>query len=105
PDDRIKYVRVLARPVGTDSADLEFAGAVIDITEAKQAGERLRCNERELRTLVETIPAYVGTALPDGSVDFISQSWLDYTGFSKEQGMGSGWGSAIHRSEERRVGK
>src|ERR1700748_1805297 len=58
PDDRVKYVRVLARPVETDSADLEFAGAVIDITEAKQAGERLRCNERELRTLVEKIPAY-----------------------------------------------
>jgi PAS domain S-box-containing protein len=103
PDDRIKYVRVLARPVGTDSADLEFAGAVIDITEARQAGERLRCNERELRTLVETIPAYVGTALPDGSVDFISQSWLDYTGFSKEQGLGWGWGGAIHPDDLDRV--
>src|SRR5246127_2105146 len=103
PDDRIKYVRVLARPMGTDSADLEFAGAVIDITEAKQAGERLRCNERELRTLVETIPAYVGTALPDGSVDFISQSWLDYTGFSKEQGLGWGWGGAIHPDDLDRV--
>jgi PAS domain S-box-containing protein len=103
PDDRIKYVRVLARPVETDSADLEFAGAVIDITEAKQAEERLRCNERELRTLVETIPAYVGTALPNGSVDFISQSWLDYTGFSKEQGMGWGWGGAIHPDDLNRV--
>ena len=103
PHDRVKYVRVLARPVGTDSVDLEFAGAVIDITEAKQAEERIRRNERELRTLVEAIPAYVGTALPDGSVDFISRSWLDYTGFSREQGMGWGWGGAIHPDDLDRV--
>jgi hypothetical protein len=103
PDDRVKYVRVLARPLGTGADDLEFAGAVIDITEAKQAEEKIRLSERELRTLVEAIPAYVGTALRDGSVDFISQSWLDYTGFSREQGMGWGWGSAIHPEDFDRV--
>src|SRR5258707_15599626 len=115
PDDRVKYVRVLARPLGTASDDLEFAGAVIDITEAKRAEEKIRRSERELRTLVEAIPAYVGTALPDGSVDFISQSWLDYSGQTREEAMGWGWAGAIHpdsvdrvlanRSEERRVGK
>jgi hypothetical protein len=103
PDDRVKYVRVLARPLGTASDDLEFAGAVIDITEAKRAEEKIRLSERELRTLVEAIPAYVGTALPDGSVDFISQSWLDYTGFSRDQGTGWGWGSAIHPEDFDRV--
>jgi PAS domain S-box-containing protein len=103
PDDRVKYVRVLARPLGSPSDDLEFAGAVIDITEAKRAEEKLRLSERELRTLVEAIPAYVGTNQPDGSVDFMSQSWLDYTGFSREQGMGWGWGSAIHPEDFDRV--
>src|SRR5882757_7577766 len=102
-DDRVKYVRVLARPLGTASDELEFAGAVIDITEAKRAEETIRLSERELRTLVEAIPAYVGTNQPDGSVDFISQSWLDYTGFSREQGMGWGWGSAIHPEDFDRV--
>jgi len=103
PDDRVKYVRVLARPLGSASDVLEFAGAVIDITKAKRAEEKIRFSERELRTLVEAIPAYVGTALPDGSVDFISQSWLDYTGFSREQGVGWGWGNAIHPEDFDRV--
>jgi PAS domain S-box-containing protein len=89
--------------LGSASDDLEFAGAVIDITEAKRAEEKIRLSERELRTLVEAIPAYVGTALPDGSVDFISQSWLDYTGFSREQGTGWGWGGAIHPEDFDRV--
>jgi PAS domain S-box-containing protein len=96
PDDRVKYVRVLARPLGTASDDLEFAGAVIDITEAKRAEEKIRLSERELRTLVEAIPAYVGTALPDGTVDFLSQSWLDYSGQTREEAMGWGWAGAIH---------
>jgi PAS domain S-box-containing protein len=103
PDDRVKYVRVLARPLGSAPGDPEFAGAVIDITKAKLAEEKIRLSERELRTLVEAIPAYVGTAKPDGSVDFISQSWLDYTGFSREQGMGWGWGRAIHPEDFDRV--
>jgi PAS domain S-box-containing protein len=103
PDDRIKYVRVLARPLEIASDGLEFAGAVIDITEARRAEEKIRLSERELRTLVEAIPAYVGTNQPDGSVDFISRSWLDYTGFSREEGIGWGWASAIHPEDFDRV--
>jgi PAS domain S-box-containing protein len=102
-DKRVKHIRVLARPLEIDSDGLEFAGAVIDITEAKQAEKRIRRNEKELRTLIEAIPAFVGTNLPDGSVDFMSQSWLDYTGLSREQGMGWGWGSAIHPEDFDRV--
>ena len=45
----------------------------------------------------------MGTNLPDGSVDFISQSWLDYTGSSREQAMGWGWASAIHPEDFDRV--
>jgi PAS domain S-box-containing protein len=103
PDDRVKYVRVLARPLGPASDDLEFAGAVIDITEAKRAEEKIRLSERELRTLVETIPAFVGTALPDGSCDFLSESWLDYLGFTREQGLGWGWADSIHPEDFDRV--
>jgi len=77
---------------------IEWHGSSIDIeeeqsaviTEAKRAEERIRQSEWELRTIVETIPGFVGTALPDGSVDFVSQSWADYTGLSIEQAKGSG---------------
>src|SRR6201996_6264463 len=103
PDDRVKNVHVLARRLETNSDDLEFAGAVIDITEAKRAEEKIRRNEKELQILVEAIPAYVGTNLPDGSLDFISQSWLDYTGLSREQWIGWGWVSTMHPDDADRV--
>jgi PAS domain S-box-containing protein len=103
PDGRVKYVRVLAKPLGTDSDELEFAGAVIDITEGKRAEETLRKSERELRTLIDVMPAFVGTASPDGSYDFLSESWLDYLGFTREQGMGWGWVNTIHPEDFERV--
>jgi PAS domain S-box-containing protein len=103
PDDRVKYVRVLARPLGTTSDDLEFAGAVIDITEAKRAEEKIRLSERELRTIIELMPAYMGTTLPDGTVDFLSQSWLDYSGQTREEAVGWGWAGVIHPDDADRV--
>ena len=102
-DGRVKHVHAIAHALQDESGNREFIGAVSDITERKMAEEKIRHHERELRTLVDAIPAYVGTALPDGSVDFISQSWLNYTGLSKEQGMGWGWESAIHPEDSDRV--
>ena len=103
PDNRVKYVRVLARPLGTASDDLEFAGAVIDITEAKRAEEKIRLRERELRTIIEIMPAYMGTSLPDGTVDFLSQSWLDYSGQTREEAMGWGWAGVLHPDDADQV--
>jgi PAS domain S-box-containing protein len=102
-DGRVKHVHAIAYALQDSSGNREFIGAVTDITERKTAEEKIQRNERELRTLIEAIPAYVGTNLPDGSVDFISQSWLDYTGFSREQGMGWGWESAVHPEDLDRV--
>jgi PAS domain S-box-containing protein len=102
-DGRVKHVRVLARPLEIDSDGLEFAGAVIDITEAKRVEQTLRTSERELRTLIEIMPAYVGTSLPDGTVDFLSQSWLDYSGQSREEVMGWDWAGVVHPDDVDRV--
>src|SRR5580698_3640058 len=103
PDGRVKYVHAIAHALQNSSGIREFIGAVTDISERKAAEEKILSDEKELRTLIEAIPAYVGTNLPDGSVDFMSQSWLDYTGFSREQGTGWGWGSAIHPEDFDRV--
>jgi len=96
PDGRVKHLHVVADAQRDSSGGVEFIGAVMDITAAKQAEEKIRQNQKDLRTIVETIPAFVWTALPDGSVDFVSQSWLDYTGLSSEEWLGWGWITAIH---------
>src|SRR4051794_18482979 len=49
-----------------------------------------------LQTLIETIPAMVVCALPDGSVEFANRAWQEYTGGSLPQLRSSGWQTAIH---------
>ena len=41
--------------------------------------------------LVNTIPALVWSARPDGSRDFHSQRWLEFTGLSPAEAAGAGW--------------
>ena len=52
--------------------------------------------ERRLRTVIDTIPGLVWSALPDGSIEFCNQQWLDYTGMSFDEVKGWGWTAAIH---------
>jgi PAS domain S-box-containing protein len=86
-----------------DGKLIKWHGSSIDIDDCKRAEEQLRKSERELRTLIDVMPAYVGTSLPDGTVDFLSQSWLDYFGQTREEAMGWGWAGVIHPDDVDRV--
>jgi PAS domain S-box-containing protein len=52
--------------------------------------------------VIETIPTFAWTALPDGSVDFVNYNWQKYTGLSTEQTVGSGWETAVHPEDVKR---
>jgi PAS domain S-box-containing protein len=54
--------------------------------------------ERELRLAINTIPALVWTALPDGSLDFINQRWQEI-GLSVDDLRGSEWINVLHPDE------
>ena len=58
--------------------------------------QRLRRESKQLRDVIETIPAMAWTALPDGSNEFVNRRWAEYTGLSAEETAGSGWTAAIH---------
>src|SRR5882672_766257 len=51
---------------------------------------------QDIRLVVDTIPTLAWSARPDGSAEFFNQRWLDYTGLSAKQALGSGWEVAIH---------
>nr|WP_236843153.1 PAS domain S-box protein [Bradyrhizobium icense] len=48
PDGSVKHLHALARAIRTASGDIEFVGAVTDITAAKQAEQQLRRSEAYL---------------------------------------------------------
>src|SRR5262249_49809288 len=75
---------------------VKWYGAAADIEDRKRIEQALRRSERELRDLIETMPAMAGAALPDGSPPFANRRWTEYTGLSAEDTVGSGWRTAIH---------
>jgi PAS domain S-box-containing protein len=56
----------------------------------------LQSSEDRLRLVIDTIPAHVWSTRPDGSVDFVNQRFLEFTGRSMEDILGWGWGSLVH---------
>src|SRR5438270_9703494 len=73
PDGSVKHVHVVAHALSNESGSVEFVGAVMDVTAAKEAEDRIRL-------IINAVPALIWTARADGRLDFISQRWLDYAG-------------------------
>ena len=46
--------------------------------------------------IVDSSPALLHTARPDGYLDFFNQTWLNFAGVSLEKLLGWGWTSCIH---------
>ena len=63
---------------------------------------QLRGEERKLRNVIETIPTFAWTALPDGYIDFANRYWAAYTGLSSQESMGSGWEATVHPEDVKR---
>src|SRR5258706_7824111 len=51
------------------------------------------------RLVVDTIPTLAWSAQADGSVDFFTQRWLDYTGLTAEEARDWGWTVALHSDD------
>jgi len=60
------------------------------------AEEALQSGERNLGAVIDTIPTLVWTMLPDGSNEFLSKRWEEYTGLSIDESRGWGWQTAFH---------
>jgi PAS domain S-box-containing protein len=66
-------------------------GMALEAGSAKQLG-----NSLDLRIVIDAIPVLVICAFPDGSLEFVNQTWLEYTGYPQEQLTGWGWQTVIH---------
>ena len=71
-------------------------------TERGRAEEALRKSEDHLRLVVDTTPMMSWSLRPDGTVDFLSQRWVDYAGLSLEQYVKDPMGP-IHPDDVSRV--
>src|SRR6266850_3639084 len=66
----------------------------------KGAFDEIKKSEDRLRLVIDTIPGLVWRALPDGTVDFVNQRWVEYHGLSWEDlNRQGGFASVIHADD------
>ena len=50
----------------------------------------------DLQILIDSVPALIHTARPDGSIDFFNQTWVDFVGQPLDKLTGWQWTNCIH---------
>ena len=78
-DAQYRWFLIRAVPLKDDRGNIvKWYGLTVDIGDLKRAEDRVRL-------VINTIPTMVWTLQPDGTVDFVNQRSLDYSGLTLEE--------------------
>src|SRR5262245_54871903 len=77
--------------------DQSFSGMLQD---SERQSRRMADSISEvIQQIVDSTPANIHTALPDGNIDFFNQTWLQYLGLPLEELQGWKWTAAVHPAD------
>ncbi|HCT62010.1 MAG TPA: PAS domain S-box protein [Acidobacterium sp.] len=103
-DGVFRWFQVRALPVrGNEEQIVRWCVLLTDIEDRKLAEDALLASERKLSLIINTMPALAWSTQPDGSADFFNQTWIDYTGLSRDQAHGWGWRNVVHPEDASRL--
>jgi two-component system CheB/CheR fusion protein len=77
-------------------------GVVITFTDASASRAleaMLRDQAKQLRQMTESIPHLVWGCRGDGSCDYVSRRWAEYTGLADGEQLGFGWLEQVHADD------
>jgi PAS domain S-box-containing protein len=105
PDGSVKHLHAIGRVSRTSFGNLEYVGAVTDVTAAKKAEDKIRQSEMELRQILDFAPPYVAVLGPDSDRTrlYANQTMLDYFGFTLEEWRSSDRHKYYHPDDWERV--
>jgi len=103
PDDSVKHVHVVAHAVKDKAGNLEFVGAVTDITERKAAEERVRGQEAELKQMLDFAPQLIAVYGPNRERLYANRTALDYLGMSLDEWRHKSFAASAHPDDSEQL--
>jgi PAS domain S-box-containing protein len=106
PDGAIKHFHSVGHPVLNEAGDLvEFIGTTVDITERKQAEEKIREQEVELRQILDAAPQFLVVLGSDGSRLYANRSVVEFRGLTLEEWQKLDFRERFHPDDVERVAR
>jgi PAS domain S-box-containing protein len=100
PDQSVKHIYLIAHATRDKYGRLEYVGAAQDVTRRRLAEEALRSSERNLSLMINAIPTSIHVLRADGSVLYVNQAVLDYTGLTLEDVKKESYRSRVFHPED-----
>jgi PAS domain S-box-containing protein len=96
-DGAYRWFRTIAEPYpSVEGESYCWYGVATDIDEFYRSRELLRETELQLNLFTENLPAVLFKAAPDGSIVYVNQKGIEYTGRTVEDLQQKGWIDLIH---------
>jgi PAS domain S-box-containing protein len=91
------WVSISCMAVHDDTgAQVALLGLFSDITERKQAEAALKESEERFRNMADTAPVMLWVTDSEKQFIFVNRTWLQFTGRTLEQELGTGWAAGVH---------
>jgi formate hydrogenlyase transcriptional activator len=104
PDGTVKYTHTVGHPVLNASGDVEqFVCTMMDVTAVKEAEDKIRESEGELRQILDFAPQHVGVLGPDRERLYVNQASLDYLGLTLEEWQSGANRMSVHPDDWKRL--
>jgi formate hydrogenlyase transcriptional activator len=104
PGGEFRDIHQVGHPVLSPSGDLvEFVGTVMDVTERKQAEEKIREQEAELRLIVDLVPQLIAVYGPNRERFYANRTALDYLGISLDEWRHETFAHSTHPDDSERL--
>ena len=94
--DQRKWVYVTCNPVVMDDKVVKLYGTIQDITQRKEAEEKLKESEVRFKIMADTAPVLLWIADTSKACFFFNKQWLEFRGKKLDEEIGDGWTKGVH---------